>query len=144
MTRVRHLVFVLLAMLVAPGALHAQDDLERTLERFAESWRRADVDDIVDMAVDDGVMIETDEDPMGPLGRRQAAAVLRRVFTDRQTVSFRTDILRQVASHPVSAFSELVWISRAEGTRIPESRRVFLALVSDGAGWRISQIRILR
>ena len=141
--RPANLALVLLALAIAPAAARAQD-LERTLERFAAAWARGDVDNIVAMAVDDGVMVETGDDPMGPLGRRQAAALLKRVFEDRATVSFRTDILRQVASRPASAFSEVVWISRAEGTRIPESRRVFLAFVNDGAGWRISQIRILR
>ena len=143
MRTLRAISVITLALCLAPATAHAQE-LERTLERFAAAWGRGDADHLVAMAVEGGVVIETGDDPMGPLGRRQAAALLRRVFTDRETVSFRTDIVRQVASNPASAFSELVWISRAEGTRIPESRRVFLALVDDGSGWRVSQIRILR
>jgi hypothetical protein len=80
---------------------------------------------------------------MGPLGDRQASAVLRRLFADRQTVSTRPGMVQMVGGQPRRAFGEVTWITRAPDTTESERLTVLLELVFEGDRWRITQIRML-
>lgn len=135
------LLFLTLA--IGAGRAHAQE-IEPTVDRFVRAWSRGDADAVAALAAHDGLVVELHGDAVGPLGGRQAAALLKRVLDDRETLSVRREAAQGVAGEPPRAFTEISWRSRMKGTSIPETFRVFLALVREDGGWRVTQIRILR
>lgn len=139
--RLTLLPVVLLLAVAAP--LHAQE-LERALDRFANAWAHGDAAAVAALAARSGLSIDVDGGPVGPLGARQAAAMLRRLFDEHETVLLRAGLAQVVGGAPPRAFGELAWLTRTRGTTIPERSTVFLALVHENDGWRITQIRLLR
>lgn len=141
----KHLTRIMLGLLLvlgaAPGA-HAQG-LEQTMARVATMWARGDVRGLTQTAARSGFALELDASPSGPVGSRQAAAALRRLFDDSETVTVRPGVARVVGGEPTRAFGELEWITRPRGTTIPERRTVFVALVREDRGWRVTEIRIM-
>lgn len=132
-------------VLGTPLLAHAQEPgLERTIARFAASWTRGDAAGIAEFIASVGVSLDLDGGRAGPLGARQAAAALRRVFEDHETVSVRPGATRIVGGAPQRAYGQLDWLVRARGTTITERRTVFIALVREAPGWRITHIRLLR
>ncbi len=124
---------------------HAQEPgLERTIARFAASWNRGDAGGIASFVASAGVSLDLDSGRAGPLGSRQAAAALRRMFEDHETVSVRPGAIRIVGGAPQRAYGQLDWRVRARGTTVTERRTVFIALVREASGWRITHIRLLR
>ena len=124
---------------------HAQESgLERTIASFANSWNRGDAGGIASFVASAGVSLDLDGGRAGPHGSRQAAAALRRVFEDHETVSVRPGAVRIVGGAPHRAYGQLDWRVRARGTTVTERRTVFIALVREPSGWRITHIRLLR
>lgn len=119
-------------------------ELERVLDRLASSWARGDANSLASFGARNGISLDLDGEPIGPLTRRQAAAVLRGLFVGRTTDSLSPGLARVVGGQPLRAFGELSWTVRSQGTTIPERTTVFLALVWEGENWRITQIRLLR
>jgi hypothetical protein len=143
MTR-RALPLLFLLLIASAGSARAQEpELERVLDRLADFWARGNAQGVATLVAEAGLSLEIDGAAIGPLHRRQAAALLRRIFDDRQTVSVRTAMAQVVGGRPRRAFGELAWVTRARGTTVPEPRVVFLALVHEEDGWRITQIRLL-
>jgi hypothetical protein len=137
---------VLLAAAAAlPGAAPAAaQDLQQTLERAAAALHRGDAGALAGLGASGGISVDLDGRSVGPLGRRQAAAVLRRLFADAESVGVRTNMSRAVGGDPPRAFGEIAWTTRARGTTIPERATVFVALVREDDRWRITEIRLLR
>ena len=65
------------------------------------------------------------------------------LFEDQQTVSVKPGVARVSGGRPQRAFGELEWITRPRGTTIPERRTVFVALVREEQGWRVTEIRVM-
>lgn len=137
--------FVLVAALLLgiAGPARAQQ-LENILERFANAWAKGDVAELASLVSRSGVTIDVGAGPVGPLGQLQAAAVLRRIFDERETTVARARLAQLVGGVPQRAFGEIVWMARSRGTTENEGVTVFLALVREKSGWRINQIRLLR
>lgn len=134
-------LLILIALLKASDA-HAQrlDDIV-DIVRFA--WSQNDAKAVAAMSARGGVSIETKDGRLGPLGARQANAVLRRLFDDRETVSMRIGRTQIVGGSPKRAYSEITWVSRVPDTTETERVTVLLELVQEGEEWRITQIRML-
>ena len=132
---------MLLLMLRAASA-HAQR-LDDIVLHIADAWAHRDAKALVALSVREGISIETRSTRAGPLGSRQAAAVLRRVFEERETISIRPRITQIVGGNPLRAFSEITWIARAPDTTEPERGIIFLELVLLDERWQITQIRLL-
>lgn len=132
-------------MLGSAVAAHAQEpELEQILQRFTSYWGRGEAHRVLTLAAQAGISIEVDGGAVGPLGSRQATAVLRRVLDERETVAIETRMVRTMGRAPPRAFGEITWQSRARGTTIPESVTIFLAFTREETGWRITQIRLLQ
>lgn len=142
-TSVRAAVLALALTASAFAAGHAQD-LDRSLVRVAAAWHRADAASIAALGARGGITIDIDGNPVGPLGARQATAMLRRVFEDRESVSARPNMTRDVGGSPSRAFGEVTWTARARGTTIPERATLFVAFILEEDTWRITEIRLLR
>jgi hypothetical protein len=143
-TRLPAMLFLVgLVLAAAPGRGSAQD-LGSTIERVASAWQRGDAGSLTGLAARAGISLDVDGRAVGPLPARQAGAVLRRVFEERESVGVRPTMNRTVAGSPPSAFAEFAWTVKARGTTIPESARLFIAFVLEDERWRISEIRLLR
>lgn len=134
-------------VLFALGLLHAvparAQRLDDIIEILTFAWSQGDTRALAAMASREGISIETSEGRMGPLGARQASAVLRRLLNDRETVSIRHGQTHEVGGSPRRAFSEIRWITRAPATTQPERLTIFIELVEERGLWRITQIRML-
>lgn len=138
----------LLALLAAVTAgarpAAAQEPLARFTEQLTVAWARGDAALIAGLIVVDGVSMYVEGEPAGPLAMRQAKAVLRRVFSDVETVSVTLASRKILPGKPDRAYLELVWTRRARGTTIPDRETVFVAVVDQDQGWRITDIRLLQ
>jgi hypothetical protein len=140
----RTLPIALALLLLAGGRPVRAQDLGQTLERLAAAWHRGEASAITALAARAGVSVDVDGRSVGPLPQRQAAAVLRRVFEERESVGVRTSMSRVVGGSPSRAFGEIAWTTRARGTTIPERATLFVAFVLEGDRWRITEIRLMR
>lgn len=135
-------VAVLTAMILAPAVVAGQN-LEQSVTRIATAWHKGDAATISALGARAGISIDVDGTAVGPLGPRQASAVLRRVFEDRESVGIKVTLIREVGGEPARSFGELVWQSRGRGTTIPQSYKLFVAMVSEGGRWMVTEIRLL-
>jgi hypothetical protein len=128
---------------LATAAASAQE-LSPVLQRVAAAWHKGDAGALARLGAETGISLDVDGSTVGPLGARQAAAVLRRVFDDRESVSAAPRVSRTVGGEPARAFGEITWTTRARGTTIPERATLFVAFVREGDVWRITEIRLMR
>ncbi|MBR9988179.1 MAG: hypothetical protein KFH98_00405 [Gemmatimonadetes bacterium] len=141
--RTRVLLSITAFMMLASVPVAAQDP-GPTLQRVASAWHKGDARSVASLGARDGISLDVDGSTVGPLGTRQASAVLRSVFEDRESVSAAPRISRTVGGDPARAFGEITWTTRARGTTIPERATLFVAFVREGDAWRITEIRLLR
>jgi hypothetical protein len=134
------LLAALFALVPAPGEAQALRDFT---QRLTLSWARNDAGSLVDHGSDDGIAMDVDGRAIGPLRSRQAAAVLRRLFDERETISVTVTSQKELPGSPRRAYLELVWLRRARGTTIPQRNTVFVALMEQDSSWRITEIRVL-
>jgi hypothetical protein len=132
---------LLLLGLAAPAG---GQELGNVVDRVAASWSRGDASGIVAHAARTGISLDVDGERVGPIAARQAAAVLRRVFDQRESVRASAGRARVVGGSPEKGFGEIAWTSRARGTTIPERATVVLAFVREDGHWRITEIRLMR
>jgi hypothetical protein len=130
-------------ILLAPAPAAAQD-LDQVLDRIANAWHKGDAAAITSLAARAGMSVDVDGRSVGPLGPRQAGAVIRRVFEDQESMNARPNMTRIVGGQPQSAFGEIAWTTRARGTTIPERAKLFVAFVREDDRWRITAIRLMR
>jgi hypothetical protein len=132
------------ALSVIGSAAVSAQDLDPVLRRVASAWHKGDARAIADLRSDAGISLDIDGSSVGPLGARQAAAVLRRVFDDRESVAASPGVGRAVGGQPARAFGEITWTTRARGTTIPERATLLVAFVREDDAWRITEIRLMR
>jgi hypothetical protein len=136
--------FVLLAVAFTHAAAQQDTTLDRAMTRLVRQWAEGNATGLAALASEDGLSIELDGRPMGPLHARQAAAALRRLFDQRETISIDPGMSGQVAGDANSAFVEFDWTVRMTGTTIPEHVTVFVALKREDHSWRVTEIRVLK
>jgi hypothetical protein len=139
-----HALGFAMALSVLGAAPAPAQELEPVLRRVASAWHKGDAGELSRLGAGAGIALDVDGSTVGPLGARQAAAVLRRVFDDRESVSATPKVSRTVGGEPARAFGEITWTTRARGTTIPERATLFVAFVREGDAWRITEIRLMR
>jgi len=135
----------ILLLVAFASTAHAQKEerqLDAVLEALTAAWSRGDAAAIVALAAQAGVSLDVSGEAVGPLGHRQAAAVLRGVIESRETVTLQA-AGRVIGGAPTRAAGELTWVTRARGTTVPERSTVFVELVREGDEWRVTFIRLL-
>lgn len=137
------LLALALAILALPAAARAQD-LNPVVSRLAGYWQRGDASAIANTFADGGVSVALAGARTGPVAARQATAMLRRLFEERETLLVRVGRARVVGGDPARAYAELDWTARTRGTTIPVRATVFLALLLEDGRWRITEIRLMR
>lgn len=143
MRRLLLLALATASLSAAPAAAQEPAPLGDVLDSLAGLWARGDASAIADMAAVSGVEVEVAGATIGVISGRKLAAALRRVFDDRVTVAVESKMTSAVRGVEDRAFGELRWQLRIGGASAPEEATVFLALVHEPVGWRVTQIRIL-
>ncbi len=142
-------VLALLLLLAAPAtALRAQGGGEPRLEGFvarvARLWEAEDADGLARLAPSGGRMVlEVGGEGAGPVPERHAAAALRSLFADRETVSIRPVRVTMAGGQPPQGFGELAWLSRSRGVSAARGSTVYVGTVWEGGEWRIRELRVL-
>ena len=114
------------------------------MSRFSGAWRQSDDKAVASLIARDGATIETSDGRLGPLGPRQAAAVLRALFEGRATKNVRTRQMQDVGGSPQRAYAEVIWTALAPETNQPMRVVVFVEwMVDEDKTWRITRIRLL-
>jgi hypothetical protein len=140
---IRLLVLMTLATAATATHAHAQQ-LEAVMSRFSGAWRQNDDKGIAALIAREGATIETTDSRLGPLGPRQAAAVLRSLFEGRDTRGVRTRQMQDVGGTPQKAYAEIIWTTLAPETTQPLRVVVFVEWVLEqDKQWRITRIRLL-
>jgi hypothetical protein len=130
-------------LIVAPAAAQEPDDLTRLLDTLAVLWTRGDAVALASHGAEMGLDLEVHGETIGPLQGRRAAAALRQLFQTQETVSVQTGSSARIVGAEDRAFGEFIWVVRMPGVGVTEDNKIFVALVREDDGWRVSQIRIL-
>ena len=120
---------------------HAQS-VESVMDQFASYWASGDASSIASLAAENGITLDLERKRSGPLRERQAAAVLRNLFEQRETIQVRRAAPQMVGGQPPRAFGEVTWMMQPRGTTIPERVTVFVAWVLQKDRWRVTEIRL--
>src|SRR5688572_17701816 len=105
------------------------------MTRFSGAWRQNDDKVIAGLIAREGATIETTDGRLGPLGPRQAAAVLRTLFQGRDTRSVQTRQMHDIGGTPKKAYAEVIWTTLAAETTQPLRVVVFVE-------WRSEERRV--
>lgn len=134
----------LAAVMAAPVSAQEEPDLDGLLDTLATLWARGDAARLAEFSADSGLELEVHGETLGVLAGRRVTAALRRVFANQETVSVVASMTSRVTGAEDRAFGELRWELRPDGTTLPEHNTVFVGLVREHDGWKVSQIRILK
>jgi hypothetical protein len=126
-----------------PVAAQDRDDLAGLMDTLAVLWNRGDAERLAGYGAAPGLDLEIHGQMLGPMEGRRAEAALRQLFAGQETVGVRAGRPTRLVGAEDRAFGELTWTVRVNEAGITERSTVFLGLVHERPGWRISQIRIL-
>ena len=143
------LALALLPAAFAPRALAAQQNGAATLSTFvaavARHWAEGDADALVALAPSDGrILLDLGGEGPGEVQPRNAAAALRRLFGERETVTVRSTAATVSGGTPLRGFGELSWVARPRGVSETQSSVIYLGAVWEDGAWRIRELRVLR
>lgn len=136
-------VLIISALSASPAPAQDASDPGPLLQRIATLWAGGEAGGIARHVAGRGLELEVNGQSLGPVAQRKAAATLRRVFAGQETVSVVTTMTARVAGAEDRAYGELTWSHRSHGGAATERTTIFVGLVREGPGWRVSQIRIL-
>lgn len=138
------LLLPLLTLLPLPArASQGPGPLEQFIQQVARLWAEGDASGLTDHAPPDGqLLLNTGRGPES-VNARHAAAALRQMFSDRETISLRPVRVTVAGGQPLRGFGELAWSYRTRGTRMSETRTLYLGAVWTGRSWRVSEIRVM-
>ena len=140
---IRLATLLALAMTATAERAHAQQ-LDGVMKSFTGAWTRNDEKRVAGLIAREGASIESEAGRFGPLGARQAAAVLRVLFDERTTVEVRLRQTQTVGGTPQKAYAEIIWITLAPETTQPVRNVLFVEFVLEQEKyWRITKIRLL-
>lgn len=138
----------LLAVLLWPRAAAAQQPpapLQNFIASVARLWADGNAEAIVELAAPDGrILLDLAGEGPGEVQERNAAAALRRLFNDRETVTTRTTQVAISGGTPLRGFGELTWVARPRGVTDTQASVVYVGAVWDGRAWRLRELRVLR
>ena len=140
---------LLLAVLAPRGLAAQQQGSAQSLSAFvatvARLWADGRSDALVELAPEDGrILLDLAGEGPGEVQPRNAAAALRRLFADRETVTVRPTAATVSGGTPLRGFGELTWVARPRGVSETLSSVVYVGGVWEDGAWRIRELRVLR
>lgn len=146
---IRHAPLLLVALLLgalparAQEAAHAAVPLEVFVQQVTHLWSQGDVGGLLELAAEDGRVLLDTGSGTATVNSRHAAAALRALFSDRESVSTRPVRVTLAGGTPVRGFGEVSWTYRSRGAPSAQTRSLYVGAVSTGKGWRLTELRIL-
>jgi hypothetical protein len=142
-------LLALLLALLAPRPSAAQQGNASSLSAFvgtvARLWAAGEADALVELAPRDGrMLLDLAGEGPGEVQPRNAAAALRRLFGQRETVTVRPTGATVSGGTPLRGFGELTWVARPRGVSESTSSVVYIGAVWENDAWRIRELRVLR
>lgn len=135
-------VLLLAVILGAPAACLGQD-LAQAAAGFASQWAAGDVSRLQGGFSSDGVRLQWESRPLATLAPQHAGASIREYLGDRERASAGVFRVGEVGGDPPRAFAEIRWESRIRGMTETVTRTLFVAFVSEGGDWRVTEVRVL-
>lgn len=132
------LAFGLSALLAAPSVAQSADAFAGFLSHVARAWAAHDVDALA-AAADEEMLLGLDGLPQA-VGPRHAAAALRALFDDVETLAVRIEEANVTGAG--RAFGTLSWTARWRGVPVPRTQRVYVGAVWRGDRWRLRELRL--
>lgn len=126
------------------GAAAQAPELRRLAAKVAELWGRGDAARIAELAAPAGLELQLVDQRHLPMGGRRAAAALKAFFSLRQGESARVTRVEELGGTPPRGFVEIEWTTTSPRATQRERFTLFLGLVLEDEGWRISELRVLR
>lgn len=139
---------VLLALLAAaaPSPSSAQTppaSLGVFIDQVAGLWNETDVSGFLTLVRDDGRFLLDTGSGTETVNVRHAAAALRALFAERETVAAHVIRATVAGERPLSGFGEISWTFRGRGAPGEQARVIYVAVVHDAEAWRVTELRIL-
>ncbi len=123
----------------------ARQVLAETAARFAGYWADGRVEEVSALLASSGVVLHLAERPGGmPLPRRRAVAALRDFLRGFRTMEVEVNRVVETGGIPPKGFAEIRWVAVPAGTSQPVAAAVFVGFEQEEAGWRVSELRLLR
>jgi hypothetical protein len=111
----------------------------------ARHWAAGEADRLVALApMDERIILDLGGEGPGSVQPRHAAAALRRIFGERQTVTVRASRVTLSGGSPVQGFGELTWVARVRGDSDPHTTIVYIGAVWEDGAWRLRELRLMR
>ncbi len=140
------LMFPLLAFAV-PAPLAAQETPAAPLEDFvrqvARLWMGGEAAALVELAPADGKIILNVGETSGSVQGRHAAAALRALFAERESITMRPTRVTVSGGRPLRGFGEFSWVSRSRGMTVPQTATLYVGAIWEGDSWRVRELRVL-
>lgn len=133
-------------LLTVPAAAQrtAAAPLDSFIKEVAYLWSGSDARGLAElMPAEAHVLLDTGGG-METVEARHAAAALRALFAERQSLSVRPARITVAGSRPARGFGLLTWSFRSRGSPSPESGSVYVGAVWSDEGWRITELRLMR
>jgi len=141
------LTFALLVSLFTAGPAAAQrapTPLDGFIKEVAYLWSGSDARGLADLMPEEARVLLDTGGGMETVEARHAAAALRALFAERQSVSVRPARITVAGTRPARGFGLLTWSFRSRGSPSTESGSVYVGAVWSEDGWRISELRLMR
>jgi hypothetical protein len=140
----RFATLLLLLLLPAQARLEAQEPpLEAFVQQVARLWAAGDVGALVDLIPADNRLLLDTGSGTEVANSRHAAAALRALFGEWETLSLRPVRVTYASTLPARGFGELAWVVRPRAGPGEQTRSVYVAAVRETRGWRVSELRIM-
>ncbi|MEX2572216.1 MAG: hypothetical protein WD737_13035 [Gemmatimonadota bacterium] len=142
----------LLPAVIATGLLHlplyAQTTrpgvpLEDFVQEVARLWGDGDVGSLVGLLPAEDPLLLDAGSGIESANPRHAAAALRALFAAHETMGATAVRVTVSSTSPARGFGELAWIYRARGAPGEQSRSVYVAVLQEQGGWRITELRVM-
>ena len=137
--------FLFSFLLVGPAAAQgAAAPLDGFIKEVAYLRGGSDARGLATLMPEEARMLLDTGQGMETVEGRHAAAALRALFSDRQSISVRPVRITIAGARPARGFGVLAWAFRGRGAPAPQTSSVYVGAVWTDEGWRISELRLMR
>jgi hypothetical protein len=143
-------VLFLLAIAGANQPLRAQDvaasdevPLEVFVQEVVRLWLSGDVAALVELIPEADQLILDTGTGIENANSRHAAAALRALFSESETLATRAVRVTVASTSPPKGFGELSWTFRSRGSPGEQSRSIYVAAARENASWKITELRLM-
>lgn len=135
------LALFLPAVAQTPG--RADVPLETFVQQVTHLWGEGDVGGLMELTAGGGRLVLDTGSGTEAVNDRHAAAALRALFAERESVAARPVRVTVAGGTPPRGFAEVAWTFRTRGVPEPQSRSIYVGAIREDGGWRLTELRVL-